>query len=891
MRLYGYFISFLLIVGGLFSSRQTLQAQTSITGLTENSEGQPVAGASITIRQKDAVQPYSFTISNAAGKFTIPIPAVSTGFLFEASHVSFQKKTILLSECTSPLRLILERKQSFVLPQVTVKVPPIQRNGDTLKYRVSAFTTSGDRVIGDVIDKIPGLQRNDQGQILYQGRAINKYYVEGLDLMGSQYGLANESIRYELVDQVEIWERHQSMRVLDSTGIRNEVALNLKLSARAKKVWNGHFTLGAGLPLVSGEGALNLMKFAPSFQTLASLKMNNTGEALLQQLNELAANTEDWEQNQLSPAQNTILSVPVPDFNFLTEKRRLLNKTVMPAVNILKGIRTGLQWRINVQGLLDETANEYGSTQQIFLPSDTILINEFQNARRNQVGMIAAIQVEKNAQDRYFRIRSKNEIRQVTQNSILTGSFPSAQQLRYPYLLSENTIESVRGLNRKKMLLQFRADIRFFDAGSQLSVEPGIFKEILNNNLPMNFVRQEAPVQSWRNNMKWVLRKVKDKWNRQLFFKTEITHDWFQSALFKDSVQSELQLGAPFINRFQLTSFSAQAGLSVTRQWNRLLLQSEMPAGGQWLQRNDLVTNKRSNRYIPLFLPSLTLTYKWNQFVFSLRGKANISPVNWQQNYNNYIATDYRTVSAGSDSFLIQRSWHSGFNFTYTDPLKGWSGFLTVTLSNTKRNLLPSVVYNGIFADKVYLPEKNRQQFIFINTGAGKYINPLKGAIQLNGQYSRMSNPSVQNGQRLTYANEFFSGRLKVYSRAISMMHLETQTRVSVTRSGSNLAGKLAPAITWQQQLQASPILIKNKLMLVLKGEWGAARQQKGVFPFSFYDAAISYRHKKAEWKLECLNLLDTRTFTMPYTTENQQYESYIRLRPLTILLKAVFIL
>jgi hypothetical protein len=47
------------------------------------------------------------------------------------------------------------------------------------------------------------------GKILYQGKAINKYYIEGLDLLEGKYNLANDNLPYQEVSQVQILENHQ----------------------------------------------------------------------------------------------------------------------------------------------------------------------------------------------------------------------------------------------------------------------------------------------------------------------------------------------------------------------------------------------------------------------------------------------------------------------------------------------------------------------------------------------------------------------------------------------------------------------------------------------------------------------------------------------------------
>lgn len=68
-----------------------------------------------------------------------------------------------------------------MLKEVKVSAQRLLRSGDTLTYSVSSFRQGQDRSLADVITKMPGLEVKANGQIEYQGKAISKFYIEGLD--------------------------------------------------------------------------------------------------------------------------------------------------------------------------------------------------------------------------------------------------------------------------------------------------------------------------------------------------------------------------------------------------------------------------------------------------------------------------------------------------------------------------------------------------------------------------------------------------------------------------------------------------------------------------------------------------------------------------------------
>lgn len=57
---------------------------------------------------------------------------------------------------------------------------------------------------GGEIAKMPGLQVNDDGTIAYQGRRINKFYIEGMDMLGTKYAQASRNYHQVLICTVNI---------------------------------------------------------------------------------------------------------------------------------------------------------------------------------------------------------------------------------------------------------------------------------------------------------------------------------------------------------------------------------------------------------------------------------------------------------------------------------------------------------------------------------------------------------------------------------------------------------------------------------------------------------------------------------------------------------------
>ena len=127
------------------------------------------------------------------------------------------------------------QEQAIALKEVKVTPQRIREQGDTLTYSVESFKLKQDRSIADVIAKMPGLEVLPSGTIRYQGKAINKFYIEGMDLLGGKYAMASENLSADKVKSVQVYENHQPVKVLKDIKFSEQAALNLGVEFYSKK--------------------------------------------------------------------------------------------------------------------------------------------------------------------------------------------------------------------------------------------------------------------------------------------------------------------------------------------------------------------------------------------------------------------------------------------------------------------------------------------------------------------------------------------------------------------------------------------------------------------------------------------------------------------------------
>ncbi len=153
----------------------------------------------------DTDEPVVGCIVKAKGAFTSTnseAGADSVSFRF----IGYESRSLPIAADFSSVRM---RPKVTQLNDVIVEAPDIYAKGDTLVFNVAKYANAKDNAIIDVIKRLPGIKVEEDGTIKYQGKPINKFYIDGNDFIGGQYGLATNNISHKDVASVEVMENHQ----------------------------------------------------------------------------------------------------------------------------------------------------------------------------------------------------------------------------------------------------------------------------------------------------------------------------------------------------------------------------------------------------------------------------------------------------------------------------------------------------------------------------------------------------------------------------------------------------------------------------------------------------------------------------------------------------------
>ena len=229
MRLYG-----ILIIAGILLGLPS--ARGAVTGevhglVTDATDGDPLAGVVIKACGRGGAT-LSFGSTGADGKFRLALTSGTDSVTFSRLGYGTLKKGV--SDDMSVIRM---QTEATMLSDVIVEAPAIVARGDTLVFNTARYARPEDNAVIDVIKRLPGIKVEDDGTIKYQGRPINKFYVDGNDLVGGRYGMVTENIPHKEVKSVEVMENHQPVKALEGIEFPEEAGINIRLTDDARSRW------------------------------------------------------------------------------------------------------------------------------------------------------------------------------------------------------------------------------------------------------------------------------------------------------------------------------------------------------------------------------------------------------------------------------------------------------------------------------------------------------------------------------------------------------------------------------------------------------------------------------------------------------------------------------
>ena len=157
----------------------------------------------------------------------------------------------------------------------------IEFSGDTIRYNPLAYTDGSEVTLGDMINKLPGIEVGDGGKITAQGKKVETVLIEGKDLFSGNTQVPLENLPAGIAEKVEVVNNYSEYDIMKGFQSYEKTAINVKVN---KSFWDkisGTISVAGGIRN-RYYTKNNIIKLMPKFMTSLTLSGNNTGESLLQ---------------------------------------------------------------------------------------------------------------------------------------------------------------------------------------------------------------------------------------------------------------------------------------------------------------------------------------------------------------------------------------------------------------------------------------------------------------------------------------------------------------------------------------------------------------------------------------------------------------------------------
>ena len=442
----------------LFSFLSSTHAQTLKGKITDAETNLPLEAVMISVLRGNTTIDYALT--DAKGQFSLPWKHSGT-LQLNISLLGYKREMRNIN-AAGTLNLSLQ-PEAIVLKEVQIRPGRINTRKDTVRYDLAQFASSKDVHIKDVLKKLPGVDVDENGQVKYKGKAIDHYFVEGMDVTGGRYNQINNNLSAKAVKTAEIMENYQSVKALKGKINSEEVALNLKLDPKARDQWIANTTLGAGWSddndKLLWEGGLNALQLGKGKQSVYNYKTNNNGKDLSNEQTILTGS--GWQEVPLSGflAQPGI-SAP------LDKKRLLFNETHTLNGNRMYKWNEDRSLRMQAGYTHDVIRQQRGNTQIYYQPTDTIQIDETYHYRLRSDAANLELRYEDNSNRNYIsnRFTMDGEINHGRSEEL-------RQTLRTSRLSAGNYFNLIR--NRENSTWEFRSATQYAYQPASLLLEEG----------------------------------------------------------------------------------------------------------------------------------------------------------------------------------------------------------------------------------------------------------------------------------------------------------------------------------------------------------------------------------------------------------------------------------
>jgi hypothetical protein len=849
-------------------------AQVDISGKIADLDGNPIPDAHIIVAPAGAPNSIlAFAFSNEEGLFHLTLKTDSDSITLSIRSLGFKDLYYKLATNTQWVNARVE-SNPYSIDEVIVVSQSIRVRGDTISYLVNSFAKGSDASIGDVIRNMPGFEVTEQGTVLYQGKPIQKYYIEGLDLLEGSYSLANKNLPHRAVGAVEVLQNHQPIRILEGFMPSDGTSINLKLKRNV--ALTGNSILGGGYQPLAFEVNLTPMLFTKKQQAVASLQANNLGNELESQHNSLQVKSGIVQGfGLLNPSLVSVSQVQVPKMD---SRRYLDNKSGLLAYRHLIKLNTDLELKFNASFYSDRIRRAGLVENQYFFSDTVVQFNETTQNHFDVGSLRIGASIYQNSKTSYL----SNAVTYVgswdsEKTSIVSGA-ALTQLASKPYQAFSNEFDWV--LRNSNLFSRVYSSVNYLEANQLLSLFPGAFPNLFNNGIDYTTTQQHVELHKWQAYSFYKTSFSSKPWLFEVKPALKLEHGLMRTHIGIDNV---IILDDTLVNSKKWNLLEPSLTGSSTYEKKSFQFSIDVPVKYRLLEEGDDISNVQSNPSARLFIePSIFSKYRINGF-WTIN--ASLALINHfddpQYRLNGYVVSDFKSLVRRNIDFGSSQSVSFGGEIQYRNAPIGLfcssSYFRRTTGSNflAQRDILmPGVLTFSMFK------QKNQSIADNFKVELSYHLLKLFSTVSLKYGFSGTQKDELVSQNIVTAAYNLHSIVTSYSITRWKTIGIDYNYKYDLIQyQGANLHKKSSEQ-SHKLNLTYYPGAIH---FMGVEGEFyifidDVTRKNEAYFLNLYY--SLRPKNSKVQLQFRCSNILNNKNFDVYYISSSNFTRSSIAIRP-----------
>ena len=720
----------------------------TIKGFVTDLDGNPLTGSVVLKKIKQPEIILQFSSIDDKGEYMILLQTPLDSIIIEAKVYSYDLQQKELYNLQNRENTIIENFKLFpktnVLKEVVIEEKPIRIKGDTTIYNPNSFKDGSERVIEDLLRKLPGIEIKDNGIIKFKGKNIKKMLLDGDDLFSGQYTIGSRNIDVDMLDKVEAIENFSENFLLKGLENSDDVALNLKFK-KGKTDLSGTANLGVGYKEKYSFSATEILlnSKTKNFGVISSnnIGTNNTPYDFYSSV----LSVDEMNENKF------IAKEIISQGNFsstLDDKFHRNNKNFYTSLNSLYKFTDKVTAKINLN-LYTDLLSRNSSLQSSFSSADeNFIYSQKESMSKSPKLYNANLQVLNNvSKSLNWEYLGKFDYQNINYKSTTSNND----------LIQSNNVETKKWLSKQNFNITKRINDKYGIIGSFTytnSNAPQIYMLTPGTSISedlsakQNYQNSTFSKSTFSNNITFLGKFNGFKWSLKTGYYNE--QNKYNSKLQILNENDDIDENADFRNdlifNYDVSYLNGNVNYNVNKFGFRLGVTSQYFL----IKTNDAVRNKLFNEKKLALSPVLNLFYKITKQSTLTSGYSfnQIAPEETNL-FEGIVQTSFSGFSNNEANIEFLKTHNFNINYNYTDTFN--QTFIRLGLDYNQRE-------NNYFNKSLITPNYIVSSSFLLNSGnkdyranfsGEKYVYFLRTNFKLSTSYSVSLDKNIVNDSEL----------------------------------------------------------------------------------------------------------------------------------------------